>query len=165
MSLQHPRTAGTADHTPPHGLVPADPGLPQGCAGARSLGQLFPLFTPGRKEELVSKGKTRGIVSGGASSGISGGQEMGTYSPSESDLQKDLEDVNSPPWACVSPQLPTAAGVTCNCVSRTNAGRRLGLYLRFPDPNFKPRPGCHYCQCPLSSDEDLLRGEKGDKGD
>lgn len=35
---------------------------------------------------------------------------MGTYSLSESDLQKDLEDVNSPPQASVSPLLPAATG-------------------------------------------------------
>lgn len=103
LSLRHPGTVDRADHAPPHSLVPADRGPPRGCAGARSLGQLFPLFTPSRKEELVSKGKIRGIVLCGASSGISGGQETGTYSPLESDLQKDLEDVNLPPRASVSP--------------------------------------------------------------
>lgn len=40
----------------------ADPGPPKGCAGACSLGQLFPLFTPSRKEELVNKEKIQGIV-------------------------------------------------------------------------------------------------------
>lgn len=92
-----------ADHAALDGLVPADPGPLRGCAGARSPGQLFPLFTPGRKEELVRKGKILGIVLHGASSSISGGQEMGTYSPSESNLQRDLEDVNLPPWASVCP--------------------------------------------------------------
>lgn len=85
---------------------PADPGPLQGCASACSPGQLFPLFRLCRKEEVISKGKLRGIVSHGASSGLSRGQEMGTYSPSESDLQKDLEAVNAPLRASVSPSAP-----------------------------------------------------------
>lgn len=103
---------------PPHGLVPADPRPLQGCANACSPGQLFPLFTPGRKEELVSKGKIRGIVLCEASSGISGGQETGIYSPWESDLQKDLEDVNLPPRASVCPPAPQCcAGYLWLCLS------------------------------------------------
>lgn len=51
-----------ADHASLHGLVPPDPGPLRGCAGARSLGQLCTLFTPCRKEELVSKRKIQGIV-------------------------------------------------------------------------------------------------------
>lgn len=68
-----------------------------------SLGQLFPLFTPSRKEEIVNKEKIQGIVLHGASSRISGGQEMVTYSLSESNPQEDLENANSPSWASVFP--------------------------------------------------------------
>lgn len=114
------------------------------------------MFTPSRKEELVSKGKIQGLMLRGASSRISEGQETGTYSPLESDLQKDLEDVNLPPQASVSPPLSTAAEVICGCASRTNGRRMLGLYLQFSDQNFKPWPGCHCCQHPLSRDKDLL---------
>lgn len=85
------------------GLEPADPRAPGVCASAHSPGQLFPLFTPSRKEELVSKGKIQSLMSCGASSRISEGQETGTYSPLESDLQKDPEDVNLPCQASVSP--------------------------------------------------------------
>lgn len=65
---------------------------------------------------------------------------------------------------CV-PLLPAAMGVTCSCASHTNGGRRLGLYLWFLHPNFKPWPSCHCCQCPPSRDKELLQGEKGYKGD
>jgi len=158
MSLRQPGTVGTAEHAPPHSPVPADPGPPWGCASARSPGQLFPLFTPGRKEELVSKGKIRGIVSCGASSGSSGGQETGTYSPSESDLQKDLEDVNSPPCASVppTPRSPPPQGLLESVPLALMGEGGCSSTCGFLDPNFKSWPGCHCCQSPLSRDEDLF---------
>lgn len=99
-----------ADHAPLHGLVLPDPGPLLGCAGAHSPGQLCALFIPSKKEELISKRKIQGIVLRGASSRISGGQETGTYSLLESDLQKDLEDVNLPPRPSVSHPAPHCCG-------------------------------------------------------
>lgn len=69
------------------------------------------------------------------------------------------------PSPLCSTLLPIAVGVTCGCASCTNEGRRPGLYLWFSDLNFKPWPSCHCFPYPLSRNEDLLPGEKGDKGD
>lgn len=88
-------------HFSAHPCTRADPGPPQGCAGACSLGRLFPLFTPSRKEELVNKGKIQALCCMGPAAGFLETRKWGTYSLSESDLQGDLEDVNSPSWASV----------------------------------------------------------------
>lgn len=63
--------------------------------------------------------------------------------------------IHLPGPLCI-PLLPAAMRVTSCCASHTNGGTRLGLYLQFLDPSFKPWPSCHCCQCPWSRDEDLL---------
>lgn len=62
---------------------------------------------------------------------------MGTYSLSESDLQEDLEDVNSPCWAPVHPPAPHGhRGYLMLCLSH-EWGKEAGALPTVSEPQLR----------------------------
>lgn len=117
--LGHLGTVGMADHTSLHVPVP-DPGPPQSCAGACSLGQLFPLFTPSRKEELVNKGKIQALCCMGPAAGFLETRKWGPILCQKVTFRGTLRMLIHPPGPlCLCPPAPHGhGGYLMLCLSR-----------------------------------------------
>lgn len=150
------RMVGTTDHAPPQALSQQTPERQGSVPVPTAQDSSSPCLHPVERKNSLARGKYKALCRVGPAAGFLKARKQGPILHWKVTFRRTLRMLICLARPLCPPLLSTATEVICGCASRTNGRRMLGLYLQFSDQNFKPWPGCHCCQHPLSRDKDLL---------
>lgn len=115
-----------------------------------------PCLHPAERKNSLVRGKYEALCCVGPAAGFLEARKRGPILHWKATFRRTLRMLICLPGPLCPPPAPRCCGGYLRLCLLQNGGGRLGLYPGFSDPNFKPWPGCHCCQCPLSRNEDLL---------